>query len=71
MANVTNEVNFRTNIDGSNEDIINPDKDLEGQKPKNLIPVAIVLPETLMNSFSFRSAFFEYSGKSSINEIAP
>ena len=67
MANITNEVNFRA----SNEDIITPDKGLEGQKPKDLIPEAIVLPETLMNSFSFRSAFFEYSGKSSINEIAP
>ena len=67
MANIANEVKFRT-TDGS---IFSPDHDLEGQKPKNLIPVAIVLPETLMNSFSFRSAFFEYSGKSSINEIAP
>ena len=33
MANIANEVNFRT-TDGSYEDIIIPDRDLEGQKPK-------------------------------------
>ena len=38
-------------MSGSSEGIIKQDYDLEGQKKKNLFPVAIVFPETLMSSF--------------------
>jgi len=54
------------------EGIIRPDPELEGQTPENyLFPVAIVFPETLMSSFSFRGAFFEYKEKTIANETAP
>ena len=53
------EIRFRTtpNADdtdamgGSSEGIIKQYYDLEGQQKKNLFPVAIVFPETLMSSF--------------------
>ena len=32
--------------------------------PNSLIPVALVLPETSMNSFSFRGGFYEISNES-------
>ena len=54
------------------EGIIRPDPELEGQTPENyLFPVAIVFPETLMSSFSFRGAFFEYKEKTIASETAP
>jgi len=53
------------------ESIIQQDYDLEGQDQKRLFPVAIVFPETLMSSFSFRGAFFEYKAKTIANETAP
>ena len=56
---------------GYSEGIIKQDYDLEGQKKKNLFPVAIVFPETLMSSFSFRGAFFEYKEKAIASETAP
>ena len=73
------EIRFRTtpNADdtdamgGSSEGIIKQDYDLEGQQKKNLFPVAIVFPETLMSSFSFRGAFFEYKEKTIASETAP
>ena len=53
------------------ESIIQQDYSLEGQDQKRLFPVAIVFPETLMSSFSFRGAFFEYKAKTIANETAP
>ena len=53
------------------ESIIQQDYDLEGQDQKRLFPVAIVFPETLMSSFSFRGVFFEYKEKTIASEIAP
>jgi len=54
------------------EAIIQPDPELEGQNAGNyLFPVAIVFPETLMSSFSFRGAFFEYKEKTIANGTAP
>ena len=54
------------------EAIIQPDPELEGQNAGNyLFPVAIVFPETLMSSFSFRGVFFEYKEKTIASEIAP
>ena len=38
--------------------------------PNSLIPVALVLPETSMNSFSFRGGFFEISDES-YDDLAP
>ena len=34
-------------------------------------PVTIALPETLMNSWSFRQAYFDYTSFQNINDIAP
>ena len=54
------------------EEIITPDSELEGQNTtRSLFPVAIVFPETLMSSFSFRGVFFEYKEKTIASEIAP
>ena len=38
--------------------------------PNSLIPVALVLPETSMNSFSFRGGFYEISNES-YDDLAP
>ena len=63
------EINFMAQ---GTEGIIRPDPELEGQTPENyLFPVAIVFPETLMSSFSFRGAFFEYKEKTIASETAP
>ena len=55
----------------SEEIIIKPDFQLEGQKVPKLTPITIVLPESLMNSYSFRGAFLDYKGPSAISDIAP
>ena len=64
---------FRTNDNEnySEEIIIKPDFQLEGQKVPKLTPITIVLPESLMNSYSFRGAFLDYKGPSAISDIAP
>ena len=64
---------FRTNDNEnySEEIIIKPDFQLEGQKVPKLTPITIVLPESLMNSYSFRGAFLDYKVPSAISDIAP
>ena len=60
-------VYFRT----SSGPILEPNEDLEGHKDKrDLVPVAIVFPETTMSSFLFRGAFFEYK-PTIASEIGP
>ena len=55
----------------SQEMFIKPDSQLEGQKTPIIFPITIVLPESLMNSYSFRGAFLDYKGPSAISDIAP
>ena len=44
---------------------------LENENPTSLYPIAIALPESLMNSWSFRGSFIEYSDRIKINDLSP
>ena len=44
---------------------------LENENPTSLYPIAIALPESLMNSWSFRGAFIEYSDRIKTNDLSP
>ena len=40
-------------------------------EPKNLFPLALELPETLMTSWSFRGALFEFEFPSEVKDLGP
>ncbi len=51
--------------------IINVNADFSHLEVPNLFPIAIALPETLMNSWSFRAAVFEYQRLTVIKDLVP
>ena len=69
------KLNLRTKGNGGqdlNETIINSDSNLEGQNTRMMMtPITLVLPESLMNSWSFRGAFIDYTPKISIKDASP
>ena len=64
----TTNLSFQTKASGK---IIARDRRLEGKGDPQLFPIAVILPESLMNDWSFRSAFFDYSGKVKDEDLAP
>ena len=53
------------------ESIIYNEERLSRQGLTQVSPIAIALPETLMNSWSFRGAFFEFELEKNIKDLAP
>jgi hypothetical protein len=54
-----------------NSTIIEVNKDFSHLAETPMFPIAITLPETLMNSWSFRGALFEYQPKTELKDLAP
>ena len=56
---------------GSHKTIIEPNSDFSHLGDKEMFPFAIVFPETLMNSWSFRGAVFEYEALTETKDLIP
>ena len=59
-GNLSNFTTFRLPWVGEKDTIIEVNQDFSHLAPTPMLPIAITLSETLMNSWSFRGAFFEY-----------
>ena len=64
VVNVSMTENSQGNIFGTN-------KEFSHLKNTPLSPIAITLPETLMNSWSWRGALLEYKPKTELKDLPP
>ena len=56
---------------GKDTDIIKTENTISKFTPISQFPIAITLPEILMNSWSFRGAFLEYQNRTELKDLAP
>ena len=56
---------------GKDTDIIKTENTISKFTPISQFPIAITLPEKLMNSWSFRGAFLEYQNRTELKDLAP
>ena len=56
---------------GADASLINTTDYFRHQLATPIFPIAIVLPETLMNSWSFRGAVFEFQPETRVNDLSP
>ena len=56
---------------GKDTNIIKTENTISKFKPISQFPIAITLPEILMNSWSFRGAFLEYQNRTELKDLAP
>ena len=56
---------------GKDTDIIKTENTISKFAPISQFPIAIALPEKLMNSWSFRGAFLEYQNRTELQDLAP
>ena len=56
---------------GKDTDIIKTENTISKFTPISQFPIAIALPEILMNSWSFRGAFLEYQNRTELKDLAP
>ena len=56
---------------GKDRDIIKTENTISKFTPISQFPIAIALPEILMNSWSFRGAFLEYQNRTELKDLAP
>ena len=56
---------------GKDKDIIKTESSISKFAPVSQFPIAITLPEKLMNSWSFRGAFLEYQNRTELKDLAP
>ena len=68
---LTNTTIFRLPGVGEKDTIIEVNKDFSHLAETPMFPIVITLPETLMNSWSFRGALFEYQPKTELKDLAP
>ena len=57
--------------EGPESSFINKNDKFSHLKPTPIFPIAIVLPETLMSSWSFRGAVFEYQNETEVKDLTP
>ena len=56
---------------GKDTDIIKTENTISKFTPISQFPIAIALPEILMNSWSFRGAYLEYQNRTELKDLAP
>ena len=56
---------------GKDTDIIKTENTISKFTPISQFPIAITLPEILMNSWSFRGAYLEYQNRTELKDLAP
>ena len=56
---------------GKDTDIIKTENTISKFTPISQFPIAIALPEKLMNSWSFRGAYLEYQNRTELKDLAP
>ena len=56
---------------GKDTDIIKTENTISKFTPISQFPIAIALPEILMNSWSFRGAFLEYQNRTELKDLVP
>ena len=70
---LTNATTFSLKVsdEEGKQDFIEKNSDLSHLQDDNMFPIGIALPETLMNSWSFRGAVFEYQDTIETKDLAP
>ena len=65
------ETDISMPLAGKDKDIIKTESSISKFAPVSQFPIAITLPEKLMNSWSFRGAFLEYQNRTELKDLAP